>query len=81
MGCRTQEKTPETMSLVWSIDSLKTALWDFAIRYKPKPSARIVGSKSAGSENNLIKTVEYPKMKKLKESIIHTIKNKIIIVS
>lgn len=69
------------MSLGWSIVSLKTALCDFTIRYKPKPSERIAGNKSEGSENNPTKTVEWPKIKKFKESIAHTTKNKIIIVS
>jgi hypothetical protein len=51
------------------------------MRYKPKPSERTVGSKSTGRENNPTKTVEYQEIKKLKESIVHTTKNKIIIMS
>ena len=69
------------MSLGWSVISPKTALCDFAMRYKPKPSERIAGSKSTGRENNPTKTVEYLKIKKLKESPPHTTKNKIIIMS
>jgi len=69
------------MSVGWSVISSKTALCDFATRYKPKPSERIAGSKSTGKEINPIKTVEYLKIKKLKESIPHTTKNKIIITS
>ena len=69
------------MSLGRSVISPKTALCDFATRYKPKPNERIAGSKSTGRENNPTKTVEYLKTKKLKESITHTTKNKIIIMS
>jgi hypothetical protein len=36
------------------------------MRYKPKPSERIAGSKRAGRENNPTKTVENLKTKKLK---------------
>jgi len=56
-------------------------LCDFATRYKPKPSERIAGSKSAGRENNPTKTVEDLKIRKLKESPPHTTKNKTIIIS
>jgi hypothetical protein len=69
------------MSLGWSVIPLKTALCDFAIRYKPKPIERIAGSSSTGNEIKPTKTVEYLEIKKLKESIVHTAKNKIIIVS
>ena len=69
------------MSLGWSVISSKTALSDFVVRYNPKPSERIAGSKRTGREINPTKTVEYLKMKKLKESIAHTKKNKIIIMS
>jgi len=69
------------MSLGWSVISPKTALCDLAMRYKPKPSERIAGSKSTERENNSTKTVEYLKIKKLKESITHTTKNRIIIMS
>jgi len=61
--------------------SPKTALCDFAMRYKPRTSERIAGSKSTGRENNPTKTVEYQEIKKLEESIAHTTKNKIIIMS
>jgi hypothetical protein len=56
-------------------------LCDFATRYRPKPNDANDGSKSAGKEMTSTRTVEYLKMKKLKESISHTIKNKIIIIS
>jgi len=69
------------MSLDWLVISPKTALCDFAVRYKPKPNERIAGSKSTGREINPTKTVEYLKIYKLKESIPHTTKNKIIIIS
>ena len=69
------------MRLGWSVISPKTALCDFAMRYKPKPDERIAGSSSTGDEIKPTKTVEYLKIKKLKESIAHTAKNKIIIMS
>ncbi len=81
MGCRTQEYTPESMSLGWLGISPKTALCDFAMRYEPKPIERIAGSKSIGSEGNPTKTVECLKIMKLKESIAHTTRNRIIIMS
>ena len=65
------------MSLGGSLISPKTAWWDFVTRNKPELSERTAGSKSAGRDNRLTKTVENLKTKKLKESPPNTTKNKI----
>jgi hypothetical protein len=69
------------MNLGFSVFLTKTALWDFDIRYKLKTIVKIAGIESMGKEIILISTVEYFEMKKLKESMLHTTKNKIIIIN
>jgi hypothetical protein len=51
------------------------------MRYKPKPNERIAGITSTGREINPTMTVEELKIKKLKQSIPHTTKNKIITIN
>ena len=80
MGCLTKAYTPESISPRWPSSS-KTALCDFATRYKPKPKDTIAGIKSTGAETAPKRTVEYPKIKKLNESIPQMTKNKTNITS
>ena len=46
------------MSLGWAHASPKTALCDFAMRYKPKPIVTIAMNKRRGRITNPAKTVE-----------------------
>ena len=46
------------MSLAWSCALPKTALCDFAMRYKLKPIDAIAGNKRKGRSVNPAKTVE-----------------------